>query len=94
MAPSPDDDEDEGGKDTAEREERSAPSAAHRDYQLGLVRRADGFDPDADETGGTQLPHPLQLAHPDHDVVVCEAGCDGPAGAIVDLPKRKVRQVE
>ena len=94
MAPSPDDDEEEGGKDTAEREERSAPSAAHRDYQLGLVRRADGFDPDADETSGTQLPHPLQLAHPDHDVVVCEAGCDGPAGAIVYLQKRKARQVE
>ena len=28
-------------------------------------------------------PIPCNLLYPDHDVVVCEAGCDGPAGAIV-----------
>jgi hypothetical protein len=83
-----------GGNDTAERQERPAPSAARRDYQLGLVRRADGFDPDVDETSGSKPPHPLQLAYPDHDVVVCEAGCAGPAGAIVYLQKREPRQVE
>ncbi|HXE68680.1 MAG TPA: hypothetical protein VN523_04930 [Hyphomicrobiaceae bacterium] len=94
MAPAPDDDEEEAGNDTAEREERPAPSATRRGDQLGLVRRADGFDPDADETSGTKPPHPLQLAHPDYDVVVCEAGCDGPAGAIVYLQKRQPRQVE
>jgi hypothetical protein len=58
------------------------------------VRRADAFDAEADETGGTRPPHALQLAYPDHDVVVCEAGCDGPAGAIVYLQKRQPRRGE
>jgi len=43
---------------------------------------------------GSKPPHPLQLACPDHDVVICEAGCDGPAGAIAYLQKREPRQVE
>jgi hypothetical protein len=77
---------------------QSAGSGQHRarprrDYQLGCVRRADGFGPDADSSG-SKPPHPLQLAYPDHDVVVCEAGCDGPAGTIVYLQKRKPGQVE
>jgi hypothetical protein len=93
LAPAPDDEE-EGGNDTAEREGRRAPDTSRRDYQLGLVRRLDSFDPDADEASGAASPHPVQLAHPDHDVVICEAGCDGPAGAIVYLQKRRPRHVE
>ena len=93
LAPAPDDEE-EGGNDTAEREGRLAPDTSRRDYQLGLVRRLDSFDPDADEANGAASPHPVQLAHPDHDVVICEAGCDGPAGAIVYLQKRQPRHVE
>jgi hypothetical protein len=94
MAPSPDDDEEDGGNDTAEREERPTPGAARHDYQLGSVRRADGFEADAAESGASEASHPMQLAHPEHDVVVCEAGCDGPAGTIVYLQKRQPRQVE
>jgi hypothetical protein len=94
LAPAPDDEEEEGGNDTAEREGRRAPDTSRRDYQLGLVRRLDSFDPDADEANGAASPHPVQLAHPDHDVVICEAGCDGPAGAIVYLQKRQPRHVE
>ena len=93
LAPAPDDEE-EGGNDTAEREGRRAPDTSRRDYQLGLVRRLDSFDPAADEANGAASPHPVQLAHPDHDVVICEAGCDGPAGAIVYLQKRQPRHVE
>jgi hypothetical protein len=92
--PAPDDAEEEGGNDTAEREGRLAPDASRREDQLGLVRRLDSFDPDADAANGMASPHPVQLAHPDHDVVICEAGCDGPAGAIVYLQKRQPRQVE
>jgi hypothetical protein len=94
LAPAPDDAEEEGGNDTAEREGRLAPDASRREDQLGLVRRLDSFDPDADAANGMASPHPVQLAHPDHDVVICEAGCDGPAGAIVYLQKRQPRQVE
>jgi hypothetical protein len=93
LAPAPDDEE-EGGNDTAEREGRRAPDTSRRDYQLGLVRRLDSFDPAANEANGAASPHPVQLAHPDHDVVICEAGCDGPAGAIVYLQKRQPRHVE
>lgn len=68
---------------------RARRARPRRDYQLGCARRADGFGPDADESSGSKPPHPLQLAYPDHDVVVCEAGCDGPADAIVYLQKRQ-----
>jgi hypothetical protein len=33
--------------------------------------------------------HPMVLAHPDHNVVVCEAGCSGKPGSVVHF-KRKV----
>jgi hypothetical protein len=94
MAPLPDDDEEDGGNDTAEREERPIPSAARHDYQLGSVRQADRFEADAEESRASETPHAMQLAHPEHDVVVCEAGCDGPAGTIVYLQKRQPRQLE
>ena len=94
MAPWPDDDEE--GVATTRQSARSGQHRARprRDYQLGRVRWADGFGPDADESSGSKPPYPLQLAYPDHDVVVCEAGCDGPAGAIVYLQKRQPGQVE
>ena len=69
-------------------------AGAVSDYQLGLVRRADGFDPDADEAAVTATPHPLQLANPDHDIVVCEAGCNGPARRHRLHAEAEVRQVE
>ncbi|MGD9783157.1 MAG: hypothetical protein AB7E80_03250 [Hyphomicrobiaceae bacterium] len=37
------------------------------------------------ETGHLQGPHPLQLAHPGMDVVVCEAGCSTDRAEIVYL---------
>src|SRR5262245_9799131 len=94
LTPAPDDEDEEGGNEPAERAGRLAPDASRREDQLGLVRRRNSFDPDAEEANGTPSPHPVQLAHPDHDVVICEAGCDGPAGAIVYLQKRQPRQVE
>ena len=55
LAPAPDDQDEEGGNDTAEREGRRAPDASRRRDQLGLVRRLDSFDPDADEANGNGI---------------------------------------
>jgi|GEM_PF-2749665 len=38
---------------------------------------------DAAEAERELPPHPAAAAYPDHDVVVCEAGCDGPRGTVV-----------
>lgn len=38
-----------------------------------------------------QKPHPLQERYPDHNVVVCEAGC-GPGGRVVFKEKKGARQ--
>ena len=94
MAPTTDDEDEDGGNEAAERELRPTAAAPRSDYQLGLVRRADTFAADAEEADGTRPAHAVQLAYPDHDVVVCEAGCDGPAGAIVYLRKRQPRPAE
>lgn len=97
MAASPDDDEEDGGNDTPERqdrEERPAPRAARHDDHLGSVRRADRIEAELEESRASEAPHAMQLAHPEHDVVVCEAGCDGPAGSIVYLQKRQPQQLE
>ena len=53
----------------------------------GETRRIDPFDAVDDDVART--PHPAALAYPDQDVVVCEAGCDKTAGAIVFMKKRE-----
>jgi hypothetical protein len=85
------DEEEDAGNDGAEREEAAPTAAAGGDRNLGLVRRADGDELDWDEDSRPRPPHPAQLAHPDYDVVVCEAGCDGEPGSIVYLQKRERR---
>jgi hypothetical protein len=54
--------------------------------RAGETRRIDPFDAMDDDA---RTPHPAALAHPEHDVVVCEAGCDKSAGSIVFLRKRE-----
>ena len=82
LPPSADDADEEVGNDKAEREDPAPMRTAGGDQRLGLVRRADGDGPDWDEDSRPRAPHPQELAHPDHDVVVCEAGCDGSPGSI------------
>jgi hypothetical protein len=53
---------------------------------LGVSRRLDPSDA-ADDA--PRAPHPAALAYPDHDVVVCEAGCDKTAGSVVYMKKRQ-----
>jgi hypothetical protein len=72
-------------------EERSAPSedeipGPDVPPRVGERRRIDPFD-DTDE--GPRTPHPATLPYPGHDVVVCEAGCDKIAGAIVFMKRRE-----
>jgi hypothetical protein len=55
--------------------------------RAGETRRIDPFDAVDDDAART--PHPAALAHPEHDVVVCEAGCDKTAGSIVFMRKRE-----
>jgi hypothetical protein len=55
--------------------------------RLGDSRRIDPFDAVDDE--GRHAPHPAAIAHPGHDVVVCEAGCDKTAGSIVFIKRRE-----
>lgn len=88
LAPGADDDDEEVGSDKVEREDPAPMRAAGGD-PLGLVRRANADGLDWDEDSRPRPPHPAQLAHPDHDVVVCEAGCDGSPGSIVYLKKRE-----
>jgi len=90
LAPGADDDDEEVGSDKAEREDPAPMRAAGGD-PLGMVRRADADGLDWDEDSRPWAPHPAQLAHPDHDVVVCEAGCDGSPGSIVYRRKRERR---
>lgn len=56
--------------------------------RLGEVRRMDAFDAVEDE-GRRRAPHPAAIDYPDHDVVVCEAGCDKTAGSIVYMKRRE-----
>jgi hypothetical protein len=55
--------------------------------RAGERRRIDPLDTVDDDAART--PHPAALAHPEHDVVVCEAGCDKTAGSIVFMKKRE-----
>jgi hypothetical protein len=55
--------------------------------RVGDTRRIDPLDAVDDDAART--PHPAALAHPGHDVVVCEAGCDKTAGSIVFMKKRE-----
>jgi hypothetical protein len=48
----------------------------------------DAFDAVEDE-GRRRVPHPAAIDYPDHDVVVCEAGCDKTAGSIVFMKRRE-----
>jgi hypothetical protein len=54
----------------------------------GESRRSDPFD-DLDQDGRPRASHPVAAAHPHHDIVVCEAGCDGSAGTIVFMKRRE-----
>ncbi len=54
--------------------------------RMGDTRRIDPFD---DLEQQARAPHPAAAAHPDHDVVVCEAGCDGAAGTVVYMKSRE-----
>ncbi len=55
--------------------------------RLGDSRRPDPFD--ANDDRPAQSPNPAAAANPDHDVVVCEAGCDGPRGEVVYKQKKQ-----
>ena len=55
-------------------------------FRHGEVRRLDPFDAVDD---AARTPHPAALAHPGDDVVVCEAGCDQSAGAVVYKKRRE-----
>ena len=73
-------------------EERPAPSedeipGPEVPPRVGETRRIDPFDAVDDDAART--PHPAALPYPEHDVVVCEAGCDKTAGAIVFMKKRE-----
>jgi hypothetical protein len=50
---------------------------------MGASRRLDPFDANDERPRSAQAPPPAAAANPGHDVVVCEAGCDGPRGAVV-----------
>jgi hypothetical protein len=60
--------------------------AAGLPLRLGASRRIDRFDAVDDDR--KRAPHPAALAHPGHDVIVCEAGCDKAAGSIVYMRRR------
>ena len=73
-------------------DERSAPSedeipGPEVPPRVGERRRIDPFDAVDDDAART--PHPATLPYPEHDVIVCEAGCDKIAGAIVFMKKRE-----
>ena len=54
----------------------------------GGSRRADPFDASDAPSRSAQGPHPAAAALPGHDAVICEAGCDGPAGVVVYKQKK------
>jgi hypothetical protein len=89
MAPS--DDDEHGVGDTPDRDGRQVTVEARRGKAYGAVRRGDGYDPDAEDGGRAGTLHPLQLANPDHDIAICEAGCNGPRGAIVYMRPKPPR---
>jgi hypothetical protein len=92
-----DDDDDAGNDDGAtangpQPSEQTDRSQHGRSSPFGIVRRgADSYDPE-DDIGSSRLPHPLELANPGHDVVICEAGCDSPRGRIVYMKKKEPPQ--
>jgi hypothetical protein len=53
----------------------------------GETRRIDALDTVDDDEA--RAPHPAALAHPGHDVVVCEAGCDKTADSVVFMKRRE-----
>jgi hypothetical protein len=55
--------------------------------RLGETRRIDPFD--ANDARPVPRPGPAATANPDHDVVTCEAGCDGAPGAVVYKQKKQ-----
>jgi hypothetical protein len=54
--------------------------------RLGESRQPDPFDVNEE---GTLPPHPATAAYPNHDVVVCMAGCDGPGGTVVSKQRKQ-----
>jgi hypothetical protein len=62
-------------------EEESEPADQREEKPLpaqGASRRLDPFDANEERSGPARAPHPAPAG-----AVVCEAGCDGPRGAIV-----------
>ena len=85
-SPTPPEKAPESKDDEAPPEEEYVPADAPN--RLGQSRRMDPFDA-AEEPKAPGAPHPAIAAHPGHDVVVCEAGCDGPSGTIVYMQKKE-----
>jgi hypothetical protein len=71
-------DEPEGSTEAAEEKPLPGPGAS---------RRADPFDARDARLRSAHGPHPA-AALPGRDVVVCEAGCDGPPGVVVYRPEK------
>jgi hypothetical protein len=78
---------------TEEPEPTETPEESSEEKPLplqGVSRRLDPFDANDAPTRSAQAPHSAAAAaHPGHDVVVCEAGCDGPPGTVVYKTKRE-----
>ena len=57
----------------------------------GRCAGATAMTPMPIDGGRAGTPHPLQLANPDHDIAICEAGCNGPRGALVYMRRKPPR---
>ena len=72
-------------------DEAEAPEEAREENPLprqGASRSLDPFDDD-DVPSRSKVAQPaVAAASPANDVVVCEAGCDGPRGVVVYQPKK------
>jgi hypothetical protein len=88
-----------GGKQPAESAKapdnaatQDSPSATPPEKGAVVRVRADIDDPEPSKS----VPHPLAVAHPDHDVVICIAGCSRDADRVVykrkklDIPAKTV----
>jgi hypothetical protein len=77
---------------TEEPEATETPEESSEERPLplqGVTRRLDPFDANEAPIRSAQAPHSAAAAHPGHEVVVCEAGCDGPPGTVVYKTKRE-----
>jgi hypothetical protein len=71
------------------RQEPQTPSVPGLGNPYGESRRVDPFDAAEEEARATSgVQRRAAAANPEHDVIICEAGCDGPPGAIVYRKKK------